>query len=108
MFPHSNASRNPRAHGAHARNGIGQVMKASSKYAKAATAAGGDAYGLTLKLLTTAVLASGAVMAVCHKYVQDKVGASSSAPRRGGGGWAAPTGVRRSFESLNFCIYLVV
>ena len=48
-------------------------MKASSKYAKVATATGGDAYGLTLKLLTTAVLASGAVMAVCHKYVQDKV-----------------------------------
>ena len=34
---------------------------------------GGDAYGLTLKLLTLSVLASGGVMAACHKFVQDKV-----------------------------------
>ena len=45
-------------------------MKKSSAVAQARVALSGgvgDAYGLTLKLLTSAVLASGAVMVACHK-----------------------------------------
>jgi len=35
---------------------------------------GGDAYGLTLKYLTSAVLAAGAVMVGCHKCVAPPTG----------------------------------
>jgi ATP/ADP translocase len=48
-------------------------MKKASTFAKAVTTAGGDAYGLTLKLLIAGVVASGGVMVGCHKFVQDKV-----------------------------------
>jgi hypothetical protein len=46
-------------------------MKKASTFAKAVTTAGGDAYGLTLKLLIAGVVASGGVMVGCHKFVQD-------------------------------------
>ena len=51
----------------------GSFMAWSSSYAAATTPIGGDVYGKTLNLLTTAVLASGGVMLGCHRYVTKKV-----------------------------------
>lgn len=55
----------------------GEVMKGASRFANSqanlASQAAVDAYGLTLKLLTACVLGSGAVMALCHNFVQKQV-----------------------------------
>jgi len=52
----------------------GQVMKGASAFAKATVATtGGDAYGLTLKILMASVCASGGLMVACHRYVQNRV-----------------------------------
>ena len=56
-----------------------QVLKASSAWATSAlkvsvdvgeSAQGDDVYGVTLKLLMGAVAISGAVMVLCHEYIQ--------------------------------------
>lgn len=51
----------------------GAVMKSASSFSEAHCALGGDAYGMTLKLLMSAVVASTGIMVACHKFVQDKV-----------------------------------
>jgi len=51
----------------------GQYMKMASNVAKASTAVGGDVYAKTLKILTAGVLASGAVMTACFRYVQTDI-----------------------------------
>jgi len=52
----------------------GQIMKFASQFGSSMAASTGvDAYALTLKILTGAVLGSSALMVACHKYIQSKV-----------------------------------